>query len=59
MTAPINLNKLRKARDKAADKAAADANAVKHGLTKSERLRQARLTALNAKRLDSLQFEDD
>lgn len=33
----INLNRARKARDKAADKAQAAANRVAHGLSKAER----------------------
>lgn len=33
----INLNRARKARDKATDKAQAAANRVVHGLTKAER----------------------
>jgi hypothetical protein len=37
MTTPVNLNKARKARAKTARKQAADENAVKHGLTKTQR----------------------
>lgn len=53
----INLNRVRKARDKAAAKADAAANRVSHGLTrlqretaKAERERQARL--LDQSKLD-------
>lgn len=37
MSAPINLNKARKARAKAAKKAQADENAVRFGRTKAEK----------------------
>ncbi|AXI54940.1 hypothetical protein SuNHUV7_31430 (plasmid) [Pseudoseohaeicola sp. NH-UV-7] len=37
MTTPVNLNKARKARAKTARKQAADENAAKHGLTKTQR----------------------
>ncbi|MDJ0627281.1 MAG: DUF4169 family protein [Rhodobacter sp.] len=37
MTAPVNLNKVRKARAKAAARKKADENAVKFGRTKAER----------------------
>ena len=37
MSAPINLNKHRKARAKAAKKARADENAVRFGRTKAEK----------------------
>lgn len=37
MAEPINLNRARKARDKAAAKAEAAANRVAHGLTKGQR----------------------
>ena len=38
MSAPINLNKARKARSKADQEALAAANRVKHGRTKAEKL---------------------
>ena len=59
MTTPINLNKARKARDRAAEKARADANAVKHGRTKAERLAEAARAEQAARRLDQLKFEDE
>ncbi|WP_300055134.1 DUF4169 family protein [uncultured Roseobacter sp.] len=37
MSAPVNLNKRRKARAKAAKKAQADENAVRFGRTKAEK----------------------
>lgn len=39
MTEPINLNRERKRRDRAARKKQADENAVKFGRTKGERMR--------------------
>ncbi len=41
MSGVVNLNKARKARDRAAKKAAADANAAKHGQSKAARVLQA------------------
>ena len=56
---PINLNKARKARDRAKEKAEADRNAVKHGRTKAERLAEAARAEQAARRLDQLKFEDE
>lgn len=56
--APVNLNKARKARDRAAGKAQADANAVRHGRTKAERLLEATRAAQAKARLDQLKFEE-
>ncbi|MBI1416875.1 MAG: DUF4169 family protein [Limimaricola sp.] len=56
--APINLNKVRKLRDRAEAKAQADANAVKHGRTKAERLLEAARQAQAKARLDQLKFEE-
>lgn len=53
----INLNQARKARDKAAEKAQADANALKFGRTKAERLREAAMQAQARARLDQARFE--
>ena len=48
----VNLNRFRKAKDKATQKAEADANAVKFGRTKAEkRLEEAR-KALEDRKLD-------
>ncbi len=52
MSGPINLNKARKARAKADQKTQADANAVKHGRTKTERLADEKTAAKAAKSLD-------
>ncbi|SMY07560.1 DUF4169 family protein [Flavimaricola marinus] len=56
---PINLNKARKARDRAADKARADANAVKHGRSKAERVVEAARAEQASRRLDQLKFDDE
>lgn len=54
----VNLNRARKARDRAAEKAEADANAARHGRTKAQRLLEA-AQAEKAKRvLDQAKFEE-
>ena len=55
---PINLNKVRKARDRAADKAQADANAVKFGRSKAERLLDAARADKAKSALDQAKFEE-
>lgn len=55
---PINLNKVRKARDRAADKAEADANAVKHGRSKAERMLDAARAEKARTALDQAKFEE-
>ncbi|MEM6760023.1 MAG: DUF4169 family protein [Pseudomonadota bacterium] len=50
--APINLNKARKARARAAKKARADQNAVVHGLPKSAKTRAQRETSRMARAHD-------
>ena len=54
----VNLNRARKTRDRAAEKAQADANAVRFGRTKAERLLDAARNDLAQKRLDQSRFED-
>lgn len=56
---PINLNLVRKARARAEEKAKADANAVRFGRTKAERLAEAARAEQARKRLDQLKFEDE
>ncbi|NBT33154.1 MAG: DUF4169 family protein, partial [Rhodobacteraceae bacterium] len=51
MTEVVNLNKARKERDRAAEKAQADANAVKFGRTKAQRLLEASLEEKTLQRL--------
>jgi hypothetical protein len=48
--APINLNKARKARAKAAAKAQADRNAAFHGLTKAQKAQARAEAELEARR---------
>ena len=55
---PINLNKVRKARDRAADKAQADANAAKFGRSKAERLLDAARADKAKTALDQAKFEE-
>lgn len=59
MSTPINLNKARKARDKADAKARADANAVKFGRTKAERIAEAAREDRAKRLLDGHQRDDD
>lgn len=58
MSHPVNLNKARKARDRAAEKAQADANALKHGRTKAERLLEAAQAEKARRALDGAKFEE-
>jgi hypothetical protein len=54
----VNLNRARKARDRAAEKAEADANAVRHGRTKAQRLLEAAEKERARKVLDGAKFEE-
>ena len=56
---PINLNKAKKQRDRAQDKAQADANAIRFGRTKAERLLEAAQNKQASDRLSQSKFEDD
>jgi hypothetical protein len=58
MSQPVNLNKARKARDRAAEKAQADANALRHGRTKAERLLEAAQAEKAKRALDQAKFEE-
>jgi hypothetical protein len=55
---PVNLNQVRKDRARAEAKKTADQNAVKHGRTKAERLREAALAEQARRRLDQQKFEE-
>lgn len=55
---PINLNHARKDRTRADDKARADANAVKFGRTKAQRLLEAAQADQARKRLDQTKFDE-
>jgi hypothetical protein len=59
MAEPINLNKVRKEKSRAEAKAQADANAVKFGRTKAQRLLETAREDLAARRLDQLKFDDE
>jgi len=59
MTEVVNLNKARKERDRAAEKAQADANAVKFGRTKAQRLLEASFEEQTLQRLAQQKFEDE
>jgi hypothetical protein len=53
----VSLNKARKAKARAEDRAQADANAVKFGRTKAEKARDAAEAVQAAVRLDGLKRE--
>ena len=55
----INLNKVRKARDRAQEKAQADSNAARSGRTKAERLSEAARGDKARAHLDGHKFEED
>lgn len=59
MTNITNLNQFKKAKDRTQKKAEADANAVKFGRTKAERLADATREAKMKRHLDQLKFEDE
>ena len=59
MTEIINLNKIRKDRERTVKKTEADQNALRHGRTKAERLAEAARDARARVRLDQLKFEDE
>lgn len=59
MTTPINLNRARKTRARAEDKAKADANAARFGRTKAERLLEAAKTAKASAMLDQHQLDEE
>ena len=55
----LNLNRARKALDRAKEKAQADANASKHGRTKAQRLLEATQADKAKRALDQSKFEDE
>jgi hypothetical protein len=57
MVDPVNLNRARKAKVKAADQAHAAQNRVKFGRTKAQKAKEAADAALAAKRLDQTRRE--
>ena len=59
MSELINLNKVRKDRERTEKKVAADLNARKFGRSKAERMAEAAREAQAKGRLDQLKFEDE
>ena len=59
MTKIININKLKKDRERTAKKAEADMNARKFGRTKGERLAETARQGLAKQQLDQLKFEEE
>jgi phage protein D len=55
----VNLNKARKSLDRARDKAEADANAIKHGRTKAQRLLETAQAEQARRVLDQAKFETE
>ncbi len=56
---PVNLNRIRKERIRTEEKARADANAVKFGRSKAQRLLEAARDARARKRLDDHHYDTD
>ena len=56
---PVNLNRYRKEKAKETAKTRADANAVKHGRTKAERLLEAARAEKARAMLDRHKLEDE
>jgi hypothetical protein len=57
MSAPINLNRARKDRERKQAKADAATNRAKHGLTKAERLKQRQAAEKDRRSLDGARRE--
>lgn len=57
MSDPVNLNKIRKARKRADDKARADKNAVKFGRTKARKSAEAAQADRAVRNLDNTKRE--
>jgi hypothetical protein len=55
---PISLNQIRKDRARIGDKARADANAIKFGRTKAQRLLEAAQAKQARNRLDQAKFDE-
>jgi hypothetical protein len=55
----INLNTVRKDRNRADEKAKADENAIKHGRTKAQRMLETMQAAKARKTLDQAKFETE
>jgi len=57
MGKPVNLNRFKKNKARAENKARADQNAITHGLTKAEKEATKTQNALNVRRLDGLKSD--
>ena len=58
MEKPVNLNRFKKEKARAAKKARADENAVKFGRTKAQKDAEAKLTELDKRRLDGAKRDE-
>lgn len=58
-TGPVNLNRFRKEKARAEDRARADANAVKHGRSKAERVLQATRNDKARRMLDAHKTQEE
>lgn len=56
---PVNLNRIRKTRDRADEKAKADQNAVRFGQSKAQKILEAAQAKQASDRLSQLRFDDD
>ena len=59
MAKVTNLNRFRKDKARAEKRAEADANAVRHGMTRAERLRLAREAEKARRHLDGIRRDDE
>jgi hypothetical protein len=59
MGKPVNLNRFRKQKARADDKARADQNATLHGLAKAERTLAKARNELSIAKLDGIKQDDD
>jgi Domain of unknown function (DUF4169) len=57
MTTPTNINKARKARDRAEKQRLAEANRIKHGLSRAEKALEDARRAKAAQTLDGAQLD--
>ena len=58
MEKPVNLNRFKKEKARAAKKARADENAVKFGRTKAQKTAEAQVSSLHTRRLDGAKRDD-
>ena len=58
MSTPVNLNRFRKAKARADKKARAEENAVKFGLSKSDKTQAAILNEIQERRLDGVKKQE-